>query len=67
MSKLSTRRLVQIHCLQDSCEAMARTYRRCAEKALSAGRLKQFAYFLKRECKAARIASVCRIKLEASA
>ena len=64
MKKLSTHRLIQIHNTQDACESISRVNARCANKALERGEAKQFAAFMKIECKAARIANICKARLE---
>ena len=64
MKKLSTHRLIQIHNTQDACESISRVNARCANKALALGKTKQFLEFMKKECKAARIANICKARLE---
>lgn len=63
MKPLSTHRLIQIHSLMDVCESMESVNKRCASKALDLGKLKQWAYFMKKQCKAGRIANRCRYLL----
>lgn len=64
MKKLSTHRLIQIHNTQDACESISRINGRCARKAMERGQMKQFAAFMKAECKVARIANICKARLE---
>lgn len=66
MKSISTHRLIQIHNLKDACQSIEIVNSRCASKALGLGKLKQWAYFMKRQCKAGRIANRCRYVLEVS-
>lgn len=66
-NKLSTHRLIQIHTLEDDMSARARVAHRAANKALSINNMKAWAYFMKRECKFARIAVRCRARLQVAA
>lgn len=66
-TKLSTHRLIQIHNLEDDMSARARVAHRAADKALSINNLKAWTYFIKRECKFARIAARCRVRLQVAA
>lgn len=67
MSKLSTKRVIQLHNLADDLSSRARVSSRAADKAASIGNFKAQAYFLIRAIRFQRIADSCTRRLEVAA
>ncbi len=56
---ISTKRIIQLGMVADSCASNARVLHRCANKALAMNRMKQWEYFFKQACRNERIVARC--------